>query len=949
MTGDLDHWQKRLERHFATLEGARREQNLPVFAFEHGLEHSELTHISTLLNERLRDGGRLSDHWLVWVVYAAEQGYDYDGDEYWTTFESRSPYWTLRADRRSLRGWFLKFHKIYNGLKPTGPWAEWFSIIAWPITHALLPKDLQYQLARALYALRYQIAARVNESPAEIGRYIARASYDTSSRFRNFLEQEEIAGRIVLALLGGRSDEVQQSIHPPTLARIVGDLQRTRNAREWLHDTRRVVDSVKLKGAARSDTHSPSAQKVGLQPAKSQSLPIRPSLVLRRTATEEWTAVLELPSLRDVAELTPDLSQFLRRTRCSIAGSVGLLPAGWLLAGQQRRVLSSWPRTDRPIVQFDHANAALDHLLQSDGRITSGPLWVFRIGSDGLAHEIVGRLVRPGNSYILVSRTLPPALSLSQPTSIKCEGVVAQRLTLPDHLTTKQIAELKSVWLSVAQTVRIWPAGLGARNWDGEGFTEWLEGERPCFGLNHDHPVSGFEVQINGGPSANVPAAAPGEAVFIKLPPLPIGKHSLLVRSKQDPGATGIIDQPLIEGRVTLVVRTPRPWVSGTTGHAGLVATLEPPEPSLDQFWEGDTKLQVVGPAGHRINIGVELMDGAGNKLATEQVADLSLPMSDDSWRRASDAFSLKESDPWGYLAASSGNLVIESDELGSYRIPLHREIAPLRWACHKNNRGTILRLIDDYEGDHPLSVRFHSFSRPAVEVPIEPARIKTDFIPTTPGGLFVASYPNQRQSLVVSMPKVDGGFAGLLIEPSIDNLPRGEGAVNPLLRLLERWATARLVGPLAFERRERVLQKLKQHLVSIFCGPGWATAEADYLRSPRNGGDLTRLSSRIGGRSAFALNLNREAVLLRGMPSSDRLAEFTKLAMRYGLANSNACKAALELWEGIEAGLTWDGATVNRYVAEIREHPEVVRGARLLSLARPGRRILPDMTCGGK
>lgn len=148
-----------------------------MFALEHGLDRNDLAEITALLHAQLRGDGRLSDHWLVWGVYAAEQGYNYDGAEYWTTFESRTPYWTLRADRRQLRGWFSKFHKLFNGLKPGGPWAEWFSIIAWPITHAVLPKDLQYQLARTLYDLRYQLSARINDRPAEIGRYIVRRQH----------------------------------------------------------------------------------------------------------------------------------------------------------------------------------------------------------------------------------------------------------------------------------------------------------------------------------------------------------------------------------------------------------------------------------------------------------------------------------------------------------------------------------------------------------------------------------------------------------------------------------------------------------------------------------------------------------------------------------------------------------------------------------------------------
>ena len=75
----------------------------------------------------------------MWIVFATEQGYDYDGDEYWHTFERRMPLWDRRW-RPNLRSWFGKFQKTYRGLLPIGRWANFFSIIAWPITYALLPK-----------------------------------------------------------------------------------------------------------------------------------------------------------------------------------------------------------------------------------------------------------------------------------------------------------------------------------------------------------------------------------------------------------------------------------------------------------------------------------------------------------------------------------------------------------------------------------------------------------------------------------------------------------------------------------------------------------------------------------------------------------------------------------------------------------------------------------------
>src|ERR1019366_674639 len=89
----LDEWQECVEQHFSELAAARSGSGFPLFALEHGLGQQDLDAIGVLLKARLAEGARLSRHWLLWVVYATELGYDYDGAEYWTSFEDCTPRW----------------------------------------------------------------------------------------------------------------------------------------------------------------------------------------------------------------------------------------------------------------------------------------------------------------------------------------------------------------------------------------------------------------------------------------------------------------------------------------------------------------------------------------------------------------------------------------------------------------------------------------------------------------------------------------------------------------------------------------------------------------------------------------------------------------------------------------------------------------------------------------
>src|ERR1700739_1489683 len=102
----LEDWQRRLERPFQQVASGRADAGFQLFALEHDLTGTELKEIGAQLRERLALGLRLEPHWLLWVVYATEPGYDYDGGEYWRFFVERNTRSRDRASRNQLREWF---------------------------------------------------------------------------------------------------------------------------------------------------------------------------------------------------------------------------------------------------------------------------------------------------------------------------------------------------------------------------------------------------------------------------------------------------------------------------------------------------------------------------------------------------------------------------------------------------------------------------------------------------------------------------------------------------------------------------------------------------------------------------------------------------------------------------------------------------------------------------
>ncbi len=933
----LEEWQQRLEEHFSQLASIKKAAAIPLFALEHGLHEEELQEVGSLLRERLSLGLRLEPHWLLWVVYATEIGYIYDGEEYWNTFEELTPRWSDRGSRNQLRSWFTKFRATYQGIKPTGPWAEWFRIIAWPITHAILPKYLQWQFAKALYNLRYRLVSLEALSPNAIGQLLASNAWQASSRFQEFLQQEELAGRIVLALLGDREVEGQSPIYPHTLQRLVSDLEQVQSAREWLKETRRFV-ADRMKGAGRVPGVvwvSQEAPDSGANDYAPPALRLRPNLMLRRSGVSAWSAVLEIPSFTAVGRLHPEIRPFLLGTRCQIAGTGDTwMPNGWIFSSSQRRVLKSWPGAGAPLVKFERPNEILDPLLGNQTRLSPGPVWLCRIGTDGLAHEITGRIVRPGRKYVLLGdEELLCKRSLLAPCALACEGISAALLSMPDILSAANIAELEELGLQVARTVRIWPAGLSGRGWDGEGNSEWLTTEAPCFGIVHDHPVDAYSLRLNEGSEIIIDAHEVGSPVFLRISPLPAGTHTLSVKARHGTRSSAVPPSPRAEGMVKLEVREPEPWFPGTTSHPGLAISVDPPDPSLDMFWEGDVGISILGPSGHLVTCAISLATQSGKQLLSEQIGSFELPVASEEWRKKFSQFVSAENRAWTYLEAACGQFVIKADELGEYALRLEREVKPVRWVCRSLNQATTCRLIDDTGSEDTATCRFLSLRRPAEAMALDAPTALRGLEVSSPGGLFEARHGELTDTIIVSMPKIEGGFRGLVIEPDLRDIDGDKFHVIDIVDLLRLWSEARLLGPLANMRRRRVVERIANRLYSRLCGRRWGEAEAAYLSDLQSEFELRQLERQVGGSPGFAVVLRRDYERMEA-GTGPGAKWFAEVATRYRVSSdAGLCEFALQLASHPHHLLLVPKPVLERLLAELRDKTVLMRGARFLAL----------------
>lgn len=930
----LTQMQQRVEEHFDALNKTRDASGFPVFALEHGLNETNLGQVRSMLRSTLDGHLPSSRYWLLWVIYATELGYGYEGDEYWISFEEQTPGWE-HQHRTRIKTWFRKFQNTYGGVVPSGPWAERFSIIAWPITHAILPLYLQRQFAKLLYDLRFRLASRTALDARSIGRLLAVHASQTTKRFRVFLEQEELAGQIVLALLCGKPED-GVLIHPLTLKRIVSDLERVRNAREWLKETRRVV-ADRFKGIGRGDGSSvprlPKGYPTRAFPDVSK-LSIRPNLFLRHAGAGRWSVFLEIKSFRPVAALSNELHSFLGRTRCRLNGANDVKPTGWLLSGDRKGTLRSWPDPASPLIRFEQSDPVMDHILESECHLHRGPLWLFRLGADGIARHITSCIVRPDVHYVVVTTApVPDKLEGVTPCDLDCEGVNACRLSMPSSVSAEMTARLASLGLHVARTIRIWPAGLPGRGWDGEGSSEWLTTESPCFGVDYDHPVESLSFRLNDEPEVLIRTDGAEYPLFVRLPCMSVGTHKLVVKAKRSPELESVASTPAAEGYVRLAVRDPEPWTPGVASHSGMIVRVDPDNADLDTFWRNRINLFVNGPESFAATFRVTLQSADGRQILSEQVGTMDLPITPEVWHGKFDRFLKDETRASQYLEASNCTLTIRADTLGTCTLLFEHDPVPVRWIIRFQRGNIIVKLVDDSGQDETdPTARFHSMERPLESVPFTLDDARSDCVVEPPGGLFVATHGRYRDAVFVSAGTTQQGFQGLRVKSDFPEPLRSAQALSSYLRLLGRWSDARLFGFLAPIRHRQIMNGAMDALRKVLCGERWMRAERHFREHSGTYASLEPLVAAVDKHTHFGdVLLDRSKT--DGVVTS---AWFVDAAARNNVCRDrNLSQFALRLAsdDPLVLAEVGDNPDLEPLLTELIDAPSILRAARLLTL----------------
>lgn len=378
-----------LAERFGTLRDAR---SGPTFFIEHGLSETAAQDLREGVRQYAKHCSLLDVSWRVTplplVVTATEIGYAYrgTGTDFWPNLEAALETEISLEARHRIRDLFASSSLKFRGAKPPRTaWTDAFSLIAWPITHALVPLEFHRQLSATLANLQADIQGL---DDACLQRSVRQAARNPSVRFESFLQDHSYAIAVIRELLGSITGEISQD----TVSRIDLDLKADRSTRLDIAIARRQQQRLRASSPVKGES-KPRELQVG-------------SLQLRLCDGDRLVIEVAFPTIQ--GSRVQQLRRALRRRRhmFTLWGVTSRIPSEQLLSGLPFAVkLLSSPEPNAPLLSGLDELGLEPSLVSVLGSLHLGfqPPLLFSANSEGdLAQLVRGNEISVSRVYWLL-------------------------------------------------------------------------------------------------------------------------------------------------------------------------------------------------------------------------------------------------------------------------------------------------------------------------------------------------------------------------------------------------------------------------------------------------------------------------------------------------------------------------------------------------------------------
>ena len=871
----LDDYHQRLAEHFTELVTTRTEEVnwfgsvvQQVFAIEHGLSEEELEEMRSALRETLSAGRPLGSSVLPLVVVATEVAFEYTG-EYWPPlFEAIGVEDTHRW-RRRVCDYFQDFADRYNGPRPSGPFAEHFNLIVWPLANAIIAMDLQKHLVHSLKLViaRHDPARPLRlYSPDELGNLIgSQVSADlyAPSRYKKLCQDTELIGTVTLAYVGGHGDDAFSFPDVATMKKITDGLSDT--------------DQSDLKDIQRKERDKSRRWERERRQRRGEG---RGGWVQQRTAPllrvvlkdRAWFAEVQLPDPASLVRLVPLLDGELRNRRLWIAGCDRPVEAGQIFRHRNWNLLKTWPPDGEPLIKLDGVDSEdlIALRLKKHCSLASEP-WLFELEDPTSGPERIGKIVRPGGQYLLIRREPivdPPGWA----ETVECgtSDVHAYRMDLPKELDPACSNLLKELELEPRVGIGVTPVGLPPAYWEGDGVAEWTLGEPVVLQLSCSGSPASYEVKVDGGfESIRQPWPDGEQTVYVQFKDLAVGEHDVEVSFLFDDQSEWSVSD---EFEINI-----RPEYTGSNTRQALRIHSLSERPSLNDLWLGSTDLEFTGPDGAEVHVTVCFATNDGSAIP-EASFKCELPLSAPDWHsRFREEVRTREDLIFTYdeELMEGCSVQIDHSEFGNHRVDFDRFYPPFVWqfiSSDERGYGVKLRLADRIDPDGLVGNQYTSLiaDRPKENFELVPDIVHRARL----GALFEAETESDEITALVP-PIEDSEVDAEFFRSSYFDAGHPVWPTYHLVETYQKWVTAEPPPEVPSEKfRQRVCRALLSHMAAVVCGDLWGEVEKKALGDDCSIEDLCELLTNYQGPNSEILAelVERRAELI-ALPLPQRYA----------------------------------------------------------------------------
>ena len=424
----------------------------------------------------------------------------------------------------------------------------------------------------------------------------------------------------------------------------------------------------------------------------------------------------------------------------------------------------------------------------------------------------------------------------------------------------------------------------------------------------------------------------PSETYFVKLPPLPVGMYSMYV----DEFATG--DAETL-GCLKVRVLKRRKGPLGLKPSGPLRIYINPIAPTLEELWDGQVDLEIVGPHGQVVQCDMSLINRDKERPLARISTSMKLPVTSIQWRgRFEKLFREKPNVFTKYDLAHICQVDLSAGKLGAFKFLCEREFTPLRWV--QSGHDTV-RLIDDSGIEGAPQVSHYMFEKPADKIDLNS---DLEYEVTTPGGLYFAKKGEFTTGIIASLNK-STRLSDYSISPGILPEKRSLDTAVNAIKLSYEWATARSSGNiLSAICRGKSLRVFTRHISGLVAGENWKKAESEFKKNHH----LQLMSSVIEKKmgSEFVSSLESEITEIVQESTGRRVKWLTRLLARHGVLHmrkgsmsnrqdlERITEFSLRLCSSPKDAKDWLENNVREEVNLLLQAPAILCAARFLVLA---------------